>query len=429
MKILIINSRYFLSAGPEKYMFGLIEILKKHGHTVIPFSVKNSHNVKTPYEKYFAEPIGGGDQVYFEEYNLLNPKTLTQMFGREFYSYHVKNRLKKLIADTKPDIAYLLHHYNKLSPSVIDACIESNLPIVMRLSDFFLVCPEGHMLRNNVPCEDCIHKSLFSAVKYKCVKDSYLVSSLKSSALSIHRRSGIYDRVNHVVSPSNFTISKVQYVLRKKIINIPTFVYTNRKYNPKLGKYALFVGRVEPEKGLMWAIKAFEKTKYPLKIVGNSHSGYDVELKKYVKDNKLDNIEFVGPKFGKELDEYYAGSRFVIMPNLWYENMPNVALEAMSHSKPIITSDLGSMKEIITEGYNGFLIKPNDVSAFRNKCILLFKDDKLCGKIGKNSFDEVRSKYDPEIHYKKLIKLFEDTLEEKYNKKRQKQNRKNSRTT
>jgi glycosyltransferase involved in cell wall biosynthesis len=413
MKILIINSRYFLSAGPEKYMFGLIEILKKHEHEVIPFSVKNSKNVKTPYEKYFAEPVGGKDKVYFEEYNKTNLKTISQMIGRQYYSYHVKNRLKKLIRDTKPDIAYVLHHYNKLSPSVITACRECNLPVIMRLSDFFLVCPEGHLLRQSKPCEECIDKSLFSAVKHKCVKDSYLASAIKASALAMHRAVKIYEKVDHIVSPSTFTIMKVNKVLHKKIINIPTFVYTDRKYNPKVGTYALFVGRVEPEKGLMWAIKSFEKTKFPLKIIGDSHSGYDAELKKYVLDNKIKNVEFLGAKFGSELDMYFKNSRFVIMPNIWYENMPNVALETMSHSKPILTSDLGSMKEIVKENYNGFLVKPNDVEEFRKKAVALFKDDKLCQELGKNAFNEIKLKYDPQIHYKTLIALFEQTIADK----------------
>jgi glycosyltransferase involved in cell wall biosynthesis len=412
MKILIINSRFFLSAGPEKYMFGLMEILKRHGHEVIPFSVKNSHNVKTPYEKYFADAVGGNDKVYFEEYSKTNPKTISEMIGRQYYSFHVKNKLKKLIKDTKPDIAYVLHHYNKLSPSIIDACIECKLPVIMRLSDFFLVCPEGHMLRNNAPCDECIDKSLFCAVKYKCVKNSLIASAIKASALSIHRSMKIYEKVDNIVSPSTFTIAKVNKVMSKKIINIPTFTDSNRKYNPEVGTYALFVGRVEPEKGLMWAIKSFEKTKYPLKIVGSSSSGYDKILKKYVEEKKLSNIDFLGAKFGAELDSYYKNSRFVILPNVWYENMPNVALEAMSHSKPILTSDLGSMKEIINEGYNGFLVKPNDVIKLREKAKQLFKSDKLCKELGQNAFNEIKTKYNPETHYKKLVTVFENAIKQ-----------------
>ena len=63
MKTLIINYRYFISGGHERYMFDLIEILEKQGHEVIPFSIKSSRNIETPYEKYFAEPLGGQDEA------------------------------------------------------------------------------------------------------------------------------------------------------------------------------------------------------------------------------------------------------------------------------------------------------------------------------------------------------------------------------
>ena len=67
MRVLIVNYRYFISGGPEKYMFNIKSVLEKNGHEVIPFSIKSNKNVKTEYEKYFVEPIGGRDVVYFDE--------------------------------------------------------------------------------------------------------------------------------------------------------------------------------------------------------------------------------------------------------------------------------------------------------------------------------------------------------------------------
>ncbi|MGV8141240.1 MAG: glycosyltransferase family 4 protein [Candidatus Woesearchaeota archaeon] len=411
MKVLIINSRYFLSAGPERYMFGLIKLLEKHGHTVIPFSLKCSKNEKAVYEKYFANPIGGLDEVYFEDFNKWDLKTDFQLLDRQFYSFHVKRKLKELIVKEKPDIAYILHHVNRLSPSIIDACKESNLPIVMRLSDFSLVCPENHLLRDGVPCEECITKSLFSAVRHKCVKDSYIASIVKTCAMKFHRVTGIYDKVDYVISPSRFTIGKIEHLLKKKIVHIPTMTEMHHKQSSKKsGEYILFVGRVEPEKGVMWAINALENDNYNFKIVGPSHSGYDSTLKEYVKKHKLKNIEFLGAKKGSELKELYSNARFVLLPNLWYENMPNVALESMSYGKPIITSDLGSMKEIVADGVTGFLVKPNDVEALREKIRLLFNDTKLCTRMGNAAVVEANTKYDPEKHYERLMKVFNQAI-------------------
>ncbi len=410
MRILIINSRYFLSAGPEKYMFGLIEVLERHGHEVIPFSVRNSHNVRTKYEKYFAEPIGGGDKVFYSEYKK-GPRTIMQMLGREFYSIHVKRKLDSLIKETKPDIAYVLHHYNKLSPSVIDACRNNGIPVVMRLSDFFLVCPESHFYRDGGVCEECAKHSLFRAVRHRCVKGSLVLSTIKALALKFHRIIGIYGKVDYVVIQSRFTIGKMKKgVSPGKIIYNPTFVMKTEEYNDRLGDYLLHVGRIEEQKGIIHAIKAVQGTSYTLKIVGSSSNNYDDDLKRYVKDRNIDNVEFLGPKYGEELAALYKGCRAVVIPAIWYENMPNVALEAMMYSRPIIASALGSLGEMVRDGYNGLLFRAGDPVQLREKIEMVYGDEELCRRLGKNSYDETEGKYSPEKHYEVLIGGFSRAL-------------------
>ena len=66
MKILLVNYRYFISGGPEKYMFNIKNVLEENGHEVIPFSIRSNKNVETEYSRYFVEPIGSRDAVYFD---------------------------------------------------------------------------------------------------------------------------------------------------------------------------------------------------------------------------------------------------------------------------------------------------------------------------------------------------------------------------
>jgi len=400
MKILVINSRYFLSAGPEKYLFELENLLEKKGHQVVVFSVKNSQNKESEHSEYFAEPIGGSDKVYYKEYSK-SPKTVYQIIERLFYSFHVKKRLKKLIKDVKPDIAYILHHYNKLSPSVIDACRENNLKVVVRLSDFFLVCPEGHLYHDGV-CEKCIDDGLQCCIKNKCVKNSYLASLAKSAALKLQRILKIYDKVDTFVSPSGFTVQVVKKVLPKSnFVHIPTMITLSEKPSTKVGNYFLCVGRLEKQKGLIYAIDAVRGTDFVLKIVGSSSTGYEEELAAYAKDMK--NVEFLGHKSGKELASLYKNSRAVVIPAVWYENLPNVALEAMSYSRPVIASNLGSLPFVIKDGQTGLLFEPGNIDDMREKMSLT---DAKCRKLGINGYKELKKTYSPESHYKRLIEVF-----------------------
>ena len=59
MKICLINYRYFVSSGPERYLFGLKRLLEQRGHEIVPFSVRYRANEASPYSGYFVEPLAG----------------------------------------------------------------------------------------------------------------------------------------------------------------------------------------------------------------------------------------------------------------------------------------------------------------------------------------------------------------------------------
>ena len=90
MRILLVNYRYFISGGPEKYMFNIKTMLENQGHEVIPFSIHSNKNVATEYSKYFVEPIGGRDAIYFEEV-----KKHRDLSGRCLHGASIRRKLKK----------------------------------------------------------------------------------------------------------------------------------------------------------------------------------------------------------------------------------------------------------------------------------------------------------------------------------------------
>lgn len=410
MKVLLINSRFFVYGGPDKYCFNIKNILETNGHEVIPFSTQNHQNEDSLYSKYFIDSIGGNDKVFYEEYKL-SPKTLYQIIERQFYSFAVRRKLETLIIDTKPDVAYILHHANKLSPSVIDACKHNNLPVVLRISDFSLLCVDHYLMRKGEICEKCTHQSPFQAVKYKCVKNSKIASLIKVLALQLHRKLNIYKRVDKIIVPSTFTISKLSSILNKnKLSHIPTPVISKNNVNIHVGKYMLCVGRLEEEKGFIYAIKAVANTDIPLLIAGNSHTGYGEILFQYVKSHNIKNVTFLGRKSSEELPEIYADARAVIIPGIWYENLPNVSLEAMSYSKPIIAFNLGSMKEIVTDGYNGLLVPPKDVTLLQKAIMTLMNNPSKAQSFGENAYKEATTTYAPDTHYKKLLNEIKSIL-------------------
>jgi len=135
LRILIINYRYHFTGGPERYMFNIIKELEKRGYKIITFSVKNNKNEYSPYQNYFPRNIGNSNEYLFENLKK-NFSFYYDYITRQFYSFYIKRKLDKLIKDTKPDICYLLQHVGSLSPSVIDALKQNNIPIIHRISDY-----------------------------------------------------------------------------------------------------------------------------------------------------------------------------------------------------------------------------------------------------------------------------------------------------
>lgn len=413
MKILIVNYRYFVSGGPEKYLFNIKELLEQNGHTVYPFSVHSNKNVKTEYDKYFVNPIGGRDAVYYEDCKK-TPKTIWQMLTRSIYSVEVKKALKKMIADVSPDIVYIIHFVNKLSPSVIDAAKEMGVPVVLRLSDYFMLCPRFDFLHNKKICEDCIDKGYRSCIKKRCVKNSLSASFVRVFSMKVHNWIKIYDKIDAFVTPSLYLKEKLKLIGIKseRIHHIPTFYMGDPESNATIGEYGLYFGRISEEKGVDILVDAYEKIdkSFKLKIVGDDTTQLAIKLKQYVKDKNIDNIEFLGFKQGAELRKYINEAKFVIIPSIWYDNMPNVALESFALGKPVIASNIGSLPELVQHDINGYLFEPGSIEELI-ECIMKMQDNQNVLKMGHNAQKIAQEKFSAQLHYNRLIELFESLQE------------------
>jgi glycosyltransferase involved in cell wall biosynthesis len=416
MKIIIVNYRYFISGGPERYLFNITELLEKNGHVVIPFSVKSSHNKPSKYEEYFLSPIGDGKEVYFKNYKKSDIKTMSKTFSRMFYSFEAKKKLDLLIKTVKPDLIYVLHYQNKISASIFDAAVKNKVPVIHRISDFGQICANGLFFRPTQKdiCERCLYGSKVNAIVHKCVQDSYVLSFVKVASLQLQRFLHLTKKIEAFVVPSKFTISKLgQYGFSpEKLFHIPTFFNfqsVKKELSNSYESFALFIGRIEEEKGLMTLVKAFENTEHNLKIIGFSSSGFDEELKKYLR-NKKHSIEFLGSKTFDEIQYYLSKCSFTVMPSECYDNFPNTILESFAFKKCVIATDSGSLTEIVTDNETGLLFPLKNTESLRSKIQYLFDNKEKCTEFGENAFKKLNQHFSAEEHFRNLISLFSNTI-------------------
>jgi glycosyltransferase involved in cell wall biosynthesis len=420
MKILLVNYRYFVSGGPERYMFGFKKIFENRNHVVIPFSVSYNKNEKTNYDRYFVSPIGNKSNIYFSEYRL-STKVIFQILDRQFYSFEAKRKIKRIIKDTKPDVAYILQFYNKLSPSVIDGCREMGVPTIVRISDFGLLCPNALFLRENNVCEKCLGGNLFHAAKYRCVKKSFVGSLLKVLAMYFHRMLKIFNKVDAFIVPSRFTIAKmiIGGFSEEKLYHVPSFA---DEINYEIGDvphkdYVLYFGRISREKGVITLIKAYELIRTEVNngelwIVGSSNDNEEKVLKDFVSTHNIPGIKFLGPKSGLSLFRLVKNAQCIVVPVIWYENMPNVILESFSLSQPVIASRIGGIPELVRDGETGLLFEPGNADDLAKKMQWMMKHPKERREMGRRTRELVEKEYTPEKHYEQLMAVYKIALKQ-----------------
>lgn len=129
----------------------------------------------------------------------------------------------------------------------------------------------------------------------------------------------------------------------------------------------------------------------------------------YNRNHKMKNVEFLGFKSGAELENVIKGARFTLIPSIWYDNLPNTALESFQYSKPVIASNIGSLPELVIDGENGYLFKPSNVEDLIKK-IKMLDDDTLVKKMGQASRKRLESRFAPQTHYEDLMKIFNEAV-------------------
>lgn len=149
------------------------------------------------------------------------------------------------------------------------------------------------------------------------------------------------------------------------------------------GNYALYVGRLAPEKGLERLLAWSRGLPAPLRIVGDGRPDYVRHLQSLAEPT----VEFTGPLTGAALRQAYAGCRyFAFTPH--EEEFGMAALEAMAAAKPVVAVAEGGIPEVVIDGVTGFLV--HSAAEFALVAKRLKADDALCQRMGQAGREAAR---------------------------------------
>ena len=203
--------------------------------------------------------------------------------------------------------------------------------------------------------------------------------------------------------------------IQKKSIVIPNAIDVNEfqwYQGIRLNK-VVTVGRLEPEKNIIMAIKAFTNAskQYPhfsMEIYGD---GSMMETyKKYLLDNHITNIKLMG--FQNNVSSKIKDASVFLFPSN-YEGISNALLEALALGIPTISTDhpIGGAKLLINDGNTGFLIPVNDLEQMEQKLCMLMENEKLRSSFSRNSAAYIRRHFSLQVIAEKWNDYLKDVIE------------------
>ncbi len=429
MKILFIHNYYQYAGGEDNVVSAELNLLSANGHQVELWSVDNKDL-----------PSG------------LRAKISTAL--NTTYSQSSKQTALTKLRAFKPDVVHVHNFFPQLSPSIYDACLELNIPVVQTLHNYRLMCPGAMLMRNGKICEQCVTGSPYQAVLHRCYKGSSLGSLVVANMVATHRKLGTWQhKVTRYIALTHFAKAKFieadfpadKIAVKANFVNDPLQGITPlERITPSFG---LFVGRLSAEKGLNTLLKAWALLEQLNKVKTNS-AVYDVsdvpDISDVAKDNnsaqltervhKEDtltlpillkvagtgplaesvthqaNIEPLGLQTPAQINVLMQQAAFLILPSEWYEGFPLVLVEALAHGLPIIASNLGSMADIIKHGETGLLFEPGNAEDLAIKIKWLLDNPKEATRLGFNARQAYLNNYTAEENLKQLLGVYQSSL-------------------
>lgn len=335
MKVLLCHTYYQQRGGEDQSFDSEAALLESSGHDVVRYARHNDEISK-------LSKIAS---------------TLKTIWNRQTYG-----EVRSIIQRFRPEVMHCTNTFPLLSPSIYYAAKSEGVPVVQSLRNYRQLCPVAVMTRDGKLCEDCLGQSFaWSGVRHACYRGSRAATAVVAGMSTLHGMLGTWSRmVTRYFALSKF--AKEKFVQAgwdaAKIAVKPNFVHPDPGMGIGQGNYAVFVGRLSPEKGIQTLIDAWSDNRIsiPLKIIG------DGPLEEKVRQAAAENpkIQRLGSLGWAEALETIGNAKCLVMPSVWYETFGRTIIEAFAKGTPVIASNLGAMVELIDEGRTGFLFAPGD---------------------------------------------------------------------
>ncbi len=320
----------------------------------------------------------------------------------------IRQHLHNWFSHDRPDVFHLIGGY-LISVGALHSSQQLGIPTVVTMTDYWFLCPRISLLRSNgevstlpinpTRCARCLGEQkrryrILGRLVPKIMDRFWALHNQQTEKIST-RLLVLFHALLHVdvlISPSQFlrTVFIEAGVPPEKIIfsrqgrDRPPALSDSRS-DREFGDICVgYLGQIARHKGvhvLCEAVRMIEDPRLRVEIYGDLtlFPKYVNELEKIRKGDE--RLRFMGSFERRKLSNVLRGLDVLVVPSIWYENSPNVILEAFAHQTPVVASNLGGMAELVRDGVDGFLFQPGNSTSLAGVLRRLIEDPNLISQL------------------------------------------------
>jgi len=389
MKIVVVHSRYRSAApsGENRVVDQEIAALRALGHEVELFERR-------------SDDIEGWSTAR----KVTLPATVV-------WNGPARRDLRDLLRASKPDVVHIHNTFPLLSASVLYACRDAGVPAVATIHNYKLACASGDFFRDGAVCHDCADGVPTGGIRHGCYRGSRSATAPVVLAITMHRQAW-----RTMVSAYSCISAAQRELLRG--VGLPAervFVRHNMippRPAPEAARQPVIVyaGRLDEAKGLPVLMAGWDRylseSGHPgLRLVIAGSGPLEDSVRAWATDRKY--VRVLGQLSPDACAREMAAARAVVLPSAWEETFGLAAVEAMALGVAPLAAAHGSFPELITDGVDGVLFRPNDPAALAAAFAHADMNGKAFDEYGAQARKTYEQRFNPADSLAGLLRVYE----------------------
>ncbi len=393
-RILQVNAYYAKVGGAEVYMHLLADALRDSGYEVGIFGGSPEVDLDEPNLRVFTRPD-------FDAATLVRDPALTEAFAAFAERF-------------RPDLIHV-HNINSLAADFAQAIGAVGVPVVQTVHEWGQLCPNAWcVLPNGTVCEGGPGAK---CMQHGCESNYPFDGRILTAA--ILRYNSIPRTFDRFLCPSQALADDLTRHAYPRAEGLPLWVELEAsdaaEETERERDHVLFLGRLVPEKGVEYLVRAMAhvRRKRPLAKLSVVGGGPELErLQALAAELGLgDGVIFHGKVPHEEVRAYFGRATVNVLPSIWCENSPVTCYESYVAGLPMVASRIAGLPAMVVEGETGLLAEPRDPEDLADKIVRVLEDDELHARLSEGC-RKAHAHFTRERHMARILEVYGEMLSE-----------------